>query len=67
MKAVLEITPTNLRKKAEVQLAKLAIDGSLKISNSYQERKAFYRAAERLAMKISIRVMPDGVRLWRVK
>jgi hypothetical protein len=59
---------TELRQACERRLQKLTLDSKpLTLSGSHEERRAFYRAADRLGIKISIRVMPDGVRLWRIK
>lgn len=51
------------------RLKKLAIGDSLKLQNgaaTHTQVQAWYRAARKQGMKVSIRCMPDGVRLYRI-
>ena len=52
------------------QLKRLEIGEYLKLANgqaSHTQIMAWYRAAKKQGIKVSIRTMPDGMRLWRVK
>ena len=61
--------PLTLSEQFSLKLKKLDIGDSMKLQNgaaSVSQMSAWYRAAKRQGMKVSIRSMPDGVRLYRI-
>lgn len=52
------------------KLKKLEIGDQLKLANgsaSHSQVMAWYRAARKQGIKVTIRTMPDGIRLWRIQ
>lgn len=61
---LLPVTVTRLKK-----LRVLEVGEAIKLRAkelTVSESQAWYRAAKRLSIRISIRRMPDGLKLWRL-
>ena len=49
------------------RLQRLPVGKPLTLTDNSRTQKAWYRAAARLGIKVTIRTTPEGTRLWRVK
>ena len=56
-----------LEQRYAERLSRLQVGKPLTLTDSPRTQKAWYRAAVRLGVKISIRTTPEGTRLWRVQ